>query len=146
VPVFQQVFARPTPAHPADPLFGLGTSRVIGQDSGDVYATLSLGYNFDGTQSPLVARLGDDAPTAATLSVPNFYGAHGYDPQLPEMSAIFYAAGPHICRDKLEEVRNIDIAPTILAILGVRPANTVQGRALKLCGRDGRDERQDEKR
>jgi hypothetical protein len=145
-PVFQQVFARPTPTHPSDPLFGLGTSRVIGQDSGDVYATLSLGYNFDGTQSPLVARLGDDAPTAATLSVPNFYGAHGYDPQLPEMSAIFYAAGPHICRDKLEEVRNIDIAPTILAILGVRPANTVQGRALKLCGRDGRDERQDEKR
>jgi predicted AlkP superfamily pyrophosphatase or phosphodiesterase len=142
VPVFDQVFARPTPKEPADPPFGLGTSRVIGQDSGDVYATLSLGYNFDGTQSPVVPRLGDDA-TAAALSVPNFYGAHGYDPKLREMSAIFFAAGPHVCRDELEEVRNIDVAPTILAILGVRPAETVQGRALRLCGKHEREERRD---
>src|SRR5262249_19805225 len=41
VPVFDQVFARPTPANTADPDFGLGTNDVIGQDSGDVYATLS---------------------------------------------------------------------------------------------------------
>jgi arylsulfatase A-like enzyme len=34
-------------------------------------------------------------------------------------------------------VRNIDLAPTILAILGVEPAHTVQGRALRLCGRPG---------
>src|SRR5262249_48334241 len=63
VPVFDQVFARPSPLKPGDPALGLGTSRVIGQDSGDVYATLSLGYNFDGTQSPVVARLGDDPAT-----------------------------------------------------------------------------------
>ena len=68
------------------------------------------------------------------LSVPNFYGAHGYDPRLPEMSAIFYAAGPDMCRERFETVRNIDIAPTILDILNVRPADTVQGRALRLCG------------
>lgn len=72
LPVFDQVFARPSPANSADPLFGLGTSRVIGEDSGDVYATLSLGYNFDGTQSPVVARLGDDANAANVLSMPNF--------------------------------------------------------------------------
>jgi predicted AlkP superfamily pyrophosphatase or phosphodiesterase len=85
-----------------------------------------------------VRRLGDDPATPAVplLSVPNFYGAHGYDPKLREMSAIFFAAGPQVCRDKLEEIRNIDIAPTILAILGVRPADSVQGRAIKLCGRD----------
>jgi predicted AlkP superfamily pyrophosphatase or phosphodiesterase len=141
MPIFDQVFARPSPASSADPQFGLGTSRVIGQDSGDVYATLSLGYNFDGTQSPVVARLGDDAAAATIVSVPNFYGAHGYDPRLREMSAIFFAAGPHVCRDKLEQVRNIDIAPTILAILGVRPADTVQGRAIKLCGKDDHDRR-----
>jgi hypothetical protein len=110
VPVFDQVFARPTPTSHADPELGLGTSRVIGQDSGDVYATLSLGYNFDGTQSPVVARLGDDATTAAALSVPNFYGAHGYDPRLREMSAIFFAAGPHVCRGTIASVRNIDVA------------------------------------
>src|SRR5262249_28344529 len=61
VHVFDQVFARPTPSNTADPEFGLGTSRFIGQDSGDVYATLTIGYNFDGTQSPAVVRLGDDA-------------------------------------------------------------------------------------
>jgi predicted AlkP superfamily pyrophosphatase or phosphodiesterase len=140
LPIFDQVFARPTNG---DAPFGLASSRFIGQDSGDVYATLSLGYNFDGTQSPVVRRLGDDPATPAVplLSVPNFYGAHGYDPRLREMSAIFLAAGPHVCRDDLEEVRNIDIAPTILAILGVPPADTVQGRAIKLCGRDDHDRR-----
>jgi hypothetical protein len=139
-PVFDQVFTRPTPKDLTDPTFGLGTSRVIGQDSGDVYATLSLGYNFDGTQAPVVRRLGDpDADPNPILSVPNFYGAHGYDPRLKEMSAIFIAAGPSVCEDELEDVRQIDVAPTILAILGVPPADTVQGRALRLCGKHGDD-------
>ncbi|HKC43522.1 MAG TPA: alkaline phosphatase family protein [Burkholderiales bacterium] len=138
-PVFDQVFARPTPKELTDPTFGLGTSRVIGQDSGDVYATLSLGYNFDGMQTPVVRRLGD--PDAAAdpnpvLSVPNFYGAHGYDPRLKEMSAIFFAAGPAVCeRGEIERVRNIDVAPTILRLLDVDPAATVQGRAIDLCRR-----------
>src|SRR5262249_49016235 len=141
-PVFDQVFTRPTPTDLTDPTFGLGTSREIGQDSGDVYATLSLGYNFDGTQTPLVRRLGD--PDAAAdpnpaLSVPNFYRAHRHDPRVKEMSAIFIAAGPSVCEDELERVRQIDVAPTILAILGVPPADTVQGRALRLCGKHGDD-------
>ena len=71
------------------------------------------------------------------LSVPNFYGAHGYDPQLTEMSAIFYRRRAQTCaRTSSRTVRNIDVAPTILAILGVPPADTVQGRALRLCGKD----------
>ena len=135
-PVFDQVVARPVPAHSTDPPLGEGTSRVIGQDFGDVYATLALGYNFDGTQTPVVQRLGDAPSTAPILSVPNFYGAHGYDPGLREMSAIFFAAGPAVCgRDEIERVRNIDIAPTILALLDVAPAATVQGRAIDLCRR-----------
>src|SRR5262249_30355922 len=107
-----------------------------GQDSGDVYATLTLGYNFDGTQSPVVARLGDAPATTASLSVPNFYGAHGYDPRVSEMTGIFFAAGPHIFAGEVQEVRNIDVAPTIVSILGVRPADTVQGRAIRLCGKN----------
>lgn len=140
-PVFDQVFVRPLPQSLGDPPFGLGVSRFIGQDSGDVYAVLSIGYNFDGTQSPVVRRLGDDpaTPMVPLLSVPNFYGAHGYDPRLVEMSAIFYAAGPDVCRHHLEVVRNIDIAPTILDILHVRPAATVQGRGLDLCERGRND-------
>jgi predicted AlkP superfamily pyrophosphatase or phosphodiesterase len=134
--LFDQVFARPTPQDISDPDFGLGTNPFVGQDSGDVYATLSLGYNFDGKQNPVVPRTGDrDAtpPALRVLSLPNFYGAHGYDPRLEEMSAIFFAAGPSICRQQLREVRNIDIAPTVLSILDVEPADTVQGRAISLC-------------
>jgi predicted AlkP superfamily pyrophosphatase or phosphodiesterase len=72
-------------------------------------------------------------PNLRVLSLPNFYGAHGYDPQLQEMSAIFFAAGPNVCKQELKEVSNIDIVPTVLALLGVEPADTVQGRAIKLC-------------
>ena len=139
VPVFDKVFARPNPA-PGDPSFGRTTSAVIGQDSGDVFAMLTLGYNFDGTQSPVVQRLGDDPAAAAVLSVPNFYGAHGYDPSHAHMSAIFYAAGPDIRHHgRLETVRNIDVAPTVARILRVSPDATVEGTALDIL-RGGEEE------
>jgi arylsulfatase A-like enzyme len=48
------------------------------------------------------------------------------------MSAIFYAAGPDIGTGTINQVRNIDIAPTILNLLGVQPAATVQGSAIAL--------------
>ena len=115
-----------------DPQFGRGTSEFIGQDSGDVYALLRLGYNFDGAQFPVVQRAGDATSTTPVLSVPNFYGAHGYDPLLPEMSAIFYAAGPDIRRGTLPMARNIDLAPSVSQLLGVLPATTVQGSPLTL--------------
>lgn len=129
--VFDQIHSRPVPEDAADPRFGLGTDPVIGQDSGDVYAVLAPGYNFDGRQSPLVRRQGDDPN--APFSVPNFYGAHGYDPALRPMHAIFYAAGPEVCRGRVERMRNIDVAPTIAALLGVKLSATVEGRAVDLC-------------
>ncbi len=110
---------------------GLGTSSLIGQDSGDVFAILKLGYNFDGTQSPVVLRQGDPPSTTPIFSVPNFYGGHGYNSELPEMSAVFYAAGPNIIpQTTLSKVRNIDVAPTVFKILGVQPGSTVEGQAL----------------
>jgi hypothetical protein len=113
---------------------GLCTSKTIGQDFGDVFAQLGEGYNFDGVQSPGVARVGDPPFDAATtaLSVPNFYGAHGYDAQLKDMSATFMAAGPAIEKHKtIAHVRNIDVAPTIMRLLGVRPGDDVDGRVLE---------------
>jgi predicted AlkP superfamily pyrophosphatase or phosphodiesterase len=130
VSVFDKVYDRPIPTNINDPSFGLGTSDYIGQDSGDVFALLTEGYNFDGTQSPVVTRLGDDASTASVLSVPNFYGAHGYDPTLPNMSAIFYAAGPDFGKGTIDRIQNIDLAPTIDKLLGVQPAATVQGQPI----------------
>ncbi|UFP95039.1 alkaline phosphatase family protein [Gloeobacter morelensis MG652769] len=126
--LFRFVTPRPTPE--GKPV-GFATSDAIGQDAGDVVAILNPGYNFDGTQSPVVYRQGDDTTvTTPVLSLANFYGAHGYDSRLPEMSAIFYAAGPNIRKGTFQAVRNIDVAPTILQILGVAPASTVQGNAL----------------
>jgi len=63
-----------------------------------------------------VARRGDPAFNAATtvLSVPNFYGAHGHDPDLRSMNATFIAAGPDIRRGTVRRVSNIDVAPTAL--------------------------------
>lgn len=127
--LFTQVFARPTDC--GQP--GFCTNADIGQDSGDVFAILAEGYNFDGVQSPGVARLGDPAYDSATtiLSTPNFYGAHGHDSNGPNMSASFYAAGPSIRRKiVVKQMHNIDVAPTIMNILGVTPPATVDGHAI----------------
>jgi predicted AlkP superfamily pyrophosphatase or phosphodiesterase len=132
VPLFDKIYSRPVPKDLNDPSFGLGTSEFIGQDAGDVFALLTEGYNFDGTQNPPVQRLGDAPSNTPVLSVSNFYGAHGYDPTIPNMSAILYAAGPDIGRGTLAQIRNIDVAPTIDQLLGVKPSPTVDGNALNL--------------
>ena len=140
-PVFDQVHERAVTLPESDPRFALESSEFIGQDSGDVYALLEPGYNFDGAQSPVVQRRGDATSTAPALSVPNFYGAHGYDPELPNMSAILYAAGPAIPHKTLAHTHNIDVAPTILALLDVEAPPTVEGTPIGLreanCSRGG---------
>jgi arylsulfatase A-like enzyme len=75
----------------------------------------------------VVQRLGDDLAPQPIFSVPSFYGAHGYASHLESMSAIFFAAGPDIYHGVLPVVHNIDVAPTILELLGVPPAETVKG-------------------
>ena len=112
---------------------GFCTDEAFGQDTGDVFAQMREGYTFDGIQVPApVARLGDTAEQSAVYSVPGYYGTHGYDSELASMSAIFYAAGPSFARGKtLDRVRNIDVAPTVLEVLGVAPAPTVDGAVLR---------------
>jgi hypothetical protein len=125
--LFSHVWSRPTLCGKP----GFCTDENIGQDSGDVFALMIEGYNFDGTQSPVVTRLGD-VPTGNPFSVPNFYGAHGHDSERRSMSAIFYAAGPDVKQGReIERMRNIDVAPTILELLGVAPAPSVDGTPLK---------------
>lgn len=130
VPVFAKVTTRPTAC--GQP--GFCTNAEVGQDYGDVFAVMSLGYNFDGTQNPGVPRQGDPAysSTDSVFSVPNFYGAHGYDPNLPLMSASFFAAGPAIKKTAapITKISNVDVAPTIMKILGVAPSTTVDGTAI----------------
>ena len=57
-------------------------------------------------------------------------GAHGYVASDPELGAIFIAAGAGIKRGvSLDAVDNVDVAPTIAALLGL-DLGTVDGRAL----------------
>src|SRR5262245_22897116 len=129
-PVFDKIYTRPVPDDINDPQFGRLTNEFIGQDSGDVFAMLRTGYNFDGTQSPVVIRKDDPVVGNPVLSVPNFYGAHGFDPNISNMSAIFFAAGPDIGRGTLHQIQTVDVAPTILKLLGVAAPSTVDGKAL----------------
>jgi arylsulfatase A-like enzyme len=46
------------------------------------------------------------------------------------MSAIFFAAGPDIGRGTLRRIQTVDVAPTILKLLGVEAPSTVDGKAL----------------
>jgi hypothetical protein len=110
--LFTHVWTRPTLC--GQP--GFCTSSDIGQDTGDVLALMAEGYNFDGAQN--VTRLGD------AVSATNPY-------YLPSMSAIFYAAGPDLKQGrKVRRMRAIDVAPTILDLLNVAPAGTVDGVSL----------------
>ena len=131
--VFDKIYSREVPATAttANDIINARGS-FIGQDTGDVFALLTEGYNFDGVQSIPVIRKGDAANASPVLSVPNFYGAHGYDPTLPDMQAIFYAAGPDIGQQPIGSVSNIDVAPTIEKLLDVQPASTVQGTVIPL--------------
>jgi predicted AlkP superfamily pyrophosphatase or phosphodiesterase len=52
-------------------------------------------------------------------------GAHGYDPQLPSMAALFIAAGPGIVRGRtVPAFQNIHVYPLMAELLRLRPAPT----------------------
>ncbi len=51
-------------------------------------------------------------------------GAHGFDPDNPNMHAIFYASGPSFKKGyNAGGVNNIDLYPLITRLLSLRPAN-----------------------
>ena len=64
VGLFDIVRGRPLGQGVNDPNLGRLTDDLVGQDSGDVFAVLKSGYNFDGVQAPFVLRKGDAATTA----------------------------------------------------------------------------------
>jgi len=130
VALFPKVYARPIPANLNDPTFGRATTDVIGQDFGDVFAMMAPGYNFDGVQSPPVLRKGDPLAVSPVFQVPNFYGAHGYDPKLKDMGAIFFAAGPNVAAAERPLIHNVDVASYIAHILGVKLDSTAQGHSI----------------
>lgn len=64
------------------------------------------------------------------ISETDIRGMHGYPPERPEMKASFLIKGPGIrASNWIEQVRLIDIAPTIAHILGLK-LDGVEGRVL----------------
>jgi predicted AlkP superfamily pyrophosphatase or phosphodiesterase len=58
-------------------------------------------------------------------------GSHGYPPEEPGMEALFVAAGAGVPEGaKLPRVRTLDVAPTILAWLGIEAPEWMQGRPI----------------
>jgi arylsulfatase A-like enzyme len=51
------------------------------------------------------------------------------------MSAIFFAAGKTVGQGTIAKVHNIDVAPTLLTLLGMPPEPTMQGKAIELAER-----------
>ncbi|HEY3898844.1 MAG TPA: ectonucleotide pyrophosphatase/phosphodiesterase [Chthoniobacter sp.] len=88
----------------------------------DVVLSAKSGYSFSDTLA------GDLVVTPKTDDV---RGTHGYDPNQPGMHATFVAWGagirPHA---ELGSINNLDVAPTIAALLGLKMEN-VDGKVLE---------------
>jgi len=72
------------------------------------------------------------------------HGFHGYRPEFPSMHALLVAAGPGIePGTRLGRVSSLDVAPTVLALLGVEPPASMEGRVIEelLPGADAREAR-----
>jgi Uncharacterized proteins of the AP superfamily len=86
--------------------------------AGDLLIVAEEGYT--------VARRASDKPPSA--------GAHGYDPALPDMQAIFIAAGPNIRPLRtLPPFRNVDIYPFLASLLRLQRVPRVDGSAATLA-------------
>jgi predicted AlkP superfamily pyrophosphatase or phosphodiesterase len=57
------------------------------------------------------------------------WGEHGWDPELQSMKALFVISGPGIRQEiTIPEVRNVDVYPLMTELLGLRPAEPIDGR------------------
>ena len=58
-------------------------------------------------------------------------GTHGYPPQVPDMKAVFFAMGRGVDADaEVAELRHVDLAATIAALLEVDPPGQSEGRPM----------------
>jgi predicted AlkP superfamily phosphohydrolase/phosphomutase len=102
--------------------------HVFSEDTGDVLIVTAPGYHLD-------FNAGTATQAGSFFQPSTFFGQHGYDPRLPEMKAIFYAAGPDFKRSSLKEVDAVDIAPTVAQLLDIEPPQDTQGKTIST--RDG---------
>jgi len=88
---------------------------------GELLLAAKAGYSFSGAVGGPV-----------TAEVPQAAGSHGYLASDPEMPCLFIAAGRGVRPGaKLERVSNLDIAPTIAGLLGLK-FPSAKGKAINL--------------
>lgn len=60
-------------------------------------------------------------------------GSHGYDPALPDMGGIFFALGNGVSKGKkLDDVHQLEVAPTVTRLLGIEPPVNASRKGLTL--------------
>jgi len=80
----------------------------------------------------------DSAGQAAALVSAPLRGAHGYRPDLAEMTGLFAAIGRDVAPGTQPPlVHAVDVAPTVLTLLGVAPPDWMEGRPVSLSGTKG---------
>jgi predicted AlkP superfamily pyrophosphatase or phosphodiesterase len=94
---------------------------IVNARSGDVILIARGGYYFrerDGGEKDF-------------LTPPKDPGMHGFEPEAPGMQGIFLAAGPKIkAGASLEKVSAVDIYPTVCKLLGLTPAQDIDGKPI----------------
>jgi 2',3'-cyclic-nucleotide 2'-phosphodiesterase (5'-nucleotidase family) len=103
-----------------------GSDSLHPNRSGDVVVVARPPYQFDA------------ATAGKTIAFSQFFGQHGYLPDLVDlrhnlnMHATFVASGPGIkhSKQKVRNVRAIDVAPTLSFVLGIPAPMNARGRIL----------------
>jgi hypothetical protein len=58
------------------------------------------------------------------------FGMHGYDPELPDMGAIFFAMGRGVPDEPPGVVRQIDVPATVAHLLDIEPPEDSEGASI----------------
>ncbi len=75
------------------------------------------------------------APPGVAIGAGSLRGAHGYRTGEPRMAALFAAVGRGVPRGlALGEVRTLDVAPTVLRLLGIPAPEWMEGRPIPAIG------------
>ena len=99
----------------------LSALHLDAPQSGDVFAQALLGY-----------ALTDWRGNPSIVEPATYYGQHGYDCTLPEMRAIWVAAGQGVQANvMMPPVHVVDLAPTVATLLGFPPTDTMAGHVLR---------------
>lgn len=97
-----------------------------GEHGGDLHLDFAPGYyptRRDSRRHPEAVVYASPFPIGQ--------GGHGFWPGRRDMHAIFYLAGPGVARGSLAPAaRQIDVAPTLSKLLGIRPPKDACGRIL----------------